>query len=233
MNMQNSHLGSNYFSTNNQLQNDTSNISGYVLPQEPTQYIDGLMTLFMNNQSTRQLAKKITQYSGAGVLGALAHKAQEHWQKNHALNDIAPVIGHDVTQFSPLPQYFAHQESHGDVILVTALMKVMVAASKTDESMDISDQDQILKAAEQLGFSADATGFIYELMTRDIPLEDIANPITLEMHKSKVYLAAYFSVSGDSQLGGAFLEDLAAKLNLESGLSDYLERQAGLGIVAH
>ena len=110
-------------------------------------------------------------------------------------------------------------------------MKAMIAASKADGLIGGADQEQILRAAEQLGFDAGDKDFIVELITRYISVEEIAGPVRLEKHKSEVYLAAYFSVSGDYQSGRAFLEGLEAALKLESGLSIYLEKQADLGIV--
>jgi len=237
MNMQNSHSGHRY-DHRNYLHHELPNYvaketSGTALLEEPANglNVDGLMTLFMNNQSTRQLAKEIVQFNSTAVLGALAYKAHAHWLSNDAVSEIAPVTRYDVTQASPLPCFTRQQAVPKEALLVTVLMKAMIAASKVHEGIGKDEQEQLLKAAKQLGFNTTDRRFIDELMNRDITIQEIIHPVSLSKHKSEVYLAAYLAGNENSPPENEFLERLASAMNLPNGLAQYLERQADLGIV--
>lgn len=234
MDIQNSHAGSGYSDNNNQLRKSGLAIDTHLASRENTHHsaadVDRLMTLFMNNKATRQLAKTVVQYNSAAVMGALAYKANENWQNHEALQMITPITGHDITQSSPLPAFIDNRENYGESFMTPVLMTTMVAAAKADGLIDASEQAQLLKAARQLGFNVSENDFIDELMTRDITLAEITQPLVSDKHKSEVYLAAYFAISGESGRGHAFLKALANAMDLEADLTTYLERQADLGI---
>ena len=196
-------------------------------------HVDTLMTLFMNNTSTRQLAKKITQYNSAAVIGALAYKANINWSGTKKLDEVTAVTGHDVTQSSPLPHFISSRHNFDQALLLIALMKTMIAASKADGYLSFDEQSDLLGAAEKLGFDAAGRAILSELLESDISLAEIIQYVKSEKHKSEVYLAAYFAIKGDNPLGRQFLKDLSIALSLPIGLSTYLEKQADLGIQNH
>lgn len=234
MDMQNSHYGSDYFVSNYKLLAfDTSDKTSPFSPQASTDNINvnKLMTLFMNNRSTRTLSNKMAQYNAAAVLGALAYKAQACWQDSIALHNITPISNHDLTQASPLPRFIGEHDNYDEEFLVPILMKTMIAASKADGHFEVGEQTHLLKAAEQIGFNDNERNVIYTLMNGHISLQDIVRSVSLSKHKSQVYLSAYFSVAGNNLSGQKFLEDLASAMQFPYGLTAYLEKQADLGIV--
>lgn len=232
MEMHNSHSGSSHLNHLISQGQDysASNMTDTTLLNSAD--VDGLMTLFMNNHSTRKLAKTVIQYNGAAVLGALAYKAHENWQSNKPLHEVESITGHDVTQASLLPQFVDQPLNDYEAELLATLMKAMVAASSIAEAGDNEQQQQLLKAAQQLGFNATDTAFIHELINREITIQEIAQGITLDKHKSEVYLATYTAIVGNNQDEHDFLIGLASALDLPSGLTTYLEHQADLGITA-
>lgn len=192
--------------------------------------INGMMALFMSNQSVRELSKKIVQYNAAAVLGALAYKAHLAWKGEMPLGNTSPITSHNITQSSPLPRFVGGQLSHDDSFLTPVLMKTMIAASKANSHADLDEQADLLKAAEQLGFHDSEMQAINGLMNREISVQEIARSVSLDKHKAQVYLAAYFSITNDSLSGRKFLEDLAEQMGLHRDLPNYLERQAKAGI---
>ena len=233
MNTQNSHAGSGYLNNSNQLEKrglDATTHSADTHKVAHSADIDRLMTLFMNNKATRQLAKTVVQYNSAAVLGALAYKANEYYRRSVPLCDVAPITGHDITQSSPLPRFIDNRENYGEDFLTPVLMKAMIAAAKADGLVDADEQAQLPKAAGQLGFNESDSDFIAQLLTRHISPEEIAQSVVRNKHKSEVYLAAYFAISGQRNAGRVFLKYLANVMDLETGLSTYLERQADHGI---
>jgi len=235
MNMQNSHYGSNYSASNSQLLAfDTPDITSSFPPQASTENINvnKLMTLFMNNRSTRALSKKMAQYNAAALLGALAYKAQACWQDSIALHNVNPISGHDLTQASPLPHFIGKRDAYDEEFLVPILMKTMIAASKADGHLEADEQISLMKAAEQLSFTNKEGDILHTLMNSHISLQDIVRSVNLDKHKAQVYLAAYFAITGNNLSGQKFLEDLASAMQFSYGLTAYLEKQADLGIIS-
>lgn len=191
---------------------------------------DGLMTLFMNNPATRQLARNIVRFKANAVLGALAYKAHENWQSNKPLTNITPINAHDVMQASPIPAFTPDLANSNEGLLLVALMKATTAVSGIAED-SATRHDQLLNAAKQLGFDSLDIEQLSELMQREIPASEIASCVNLDKERAEVYLAAYTTSSGSS-LQQEFLVELASALGLPEGLSTYLERQADLGIAS-
>lgn len=236
MDMQNSNSGANHpkinnlFGALNSLDFSDTKVPDLTDLSNNSVEVDTLMTLFMNNSSTRQLAKKIVQYNSSGVLGALAYKASISWSNAKKLDEVAAVTGHDVTQSSPLPHFISNRPNFNQALLLISIMKTMIAASKADGYMDHDEQMSLLKAAEKLGFGIAERDILSELLERNISISEITRYIRSEKHKSEVYLAAYFAIRGDNSSGREFLKDLSIALSLPIGLTTYLERQADLGI---
>lgn len=233
MNYQNSPAGSGYSGNNNQLEKSAPDYAAHLAPSQTSTHgaeIDRVMTLFINNKATRKLAKAVVRYNSAAVLGALAYRANENWRSHTSLHDVEPITGHDITQSSPLPQFIDYREDYGEGFLAPILMKAMIAAAKADGLVNADEQHQLLKAAWHLGFNPDEIDFISALMKRDISLEEMAQSVARNKHKSEVYLAAYFAISGENDAGRDFLTALANAMGLDDGLWNYLERQAELGI---
>lgn len=230
MNTQKSLSGSRLFEASRSLNAD--NVNSTLLSAIPKGGgdINGLMTLFMSNQSIRELSKKIVQYNAAAVLGAIAYKAHAAWQSEMPLAETTPITNHDITQSSSLPKFAGCQSGYDEDFLAAVLMKTMIAALKSGLRVDLDEQRNILNAAEQLGFDSLEVQVIDVLMSRDITVAEIAGSVSLDKHKAQVYLAAYFSIRDNSLSGRKFLEDLAKEMDLPSGLSTYLEWQASIGI---
>lgn len=232
MEMYNSHSGNIHWDHDkqfNQLQDNSAST-----PLDKSTFngadADGLMTLFMNNPATRQLARSIIQYKATAVLGALSYKAHENWHSGKSLTDIVPINGYDIVQASPLPRFTPEHVVTDESLLLISLMKVMVAASNS-AGASTSRHKQLLISAKQLGFNNAEVALLNELMRREISVEEIAGGVNLDKEKSELYIAAY-TASNDNPLQRDFLIKLASAMALPQGLTTYLERQADLGIAA-
>lgn len=193
--------------------------------------IDGLLTLFMNNKNTRQLAKKMAQYNSAAVLGALSYKAQENWSIDLPLHKVEAITEHDVTMASPLPDFIDQATNTDTDPLIVLLIKAMVAAAKPYYVANADEREQLIKSAHLLGFNMNEINLINDLLNQEITVLEIAASVSLDKHKSAAYLAAYFAVRDNNLIERGFLSDLASAMQLPIGLTTYLEQQANLGII--
>ena len=95
-----------------------------------------IITLLMNNKSSRKFAGTAAKYGGAAVLGGLAFKAYKTWQLNNydqqsatdrfnkaGTDDNKPYASHDVA-----PDY------------ELKLIKAMIASAKADGHIDSDEQ---------------------------------------------------------------------------------------------
>lgn len=230
MEMHNSHSENSHLSNDlvYQTKNSTSPKGSDNITFDSTD-IDNLMTLFMNNPATRQLAKKVVQYNGVAVLGALAYKAQENWHSNKPLSDVAAINNHDVYQASPIPDFTHTHGKTEESLLAESLMKAMIATAST--SAEFADHcEESITAAQHLGFDDEKIAFMNDVINSHVTPEDIARCVNLDKQKSEVYIAAYLASSGDNEAEGRFLTKLASAMDLPQGLTTYLEHQADLGI---
>lgn len=192
----------------------------------------GIIALLMGSKSTRKIAKKVAAFGGTAVLGGLAYKAYGNWQQNKSLNQTQAVSSHDIEQAGTLiPQQLntsVAQNDHNSLNLV--IVKAMIAASKADDHFDSQEQKRMFEAIEQIGLSDEDKATVFDLMGRDISINEIVQSVTLDEHKAEVYLAAYLAIEVDDQRERTFLNNLAIGLNLPKGLPAYLEQQADQGV---
>lgn len=192
----------------------------------------GLIALLLGSKSTRKMATKVAKIGGTAVMGGLAFKAYGNWQKNRALGQTRPVTDHDIELAS---QAIPTLKDTSNVVvrdqLSMVLIKTMIAASKADGNMDSVEHKRLFDAIEKLELSPSEKGSVFDLISRDIPIEEIASAVHLDEHKAEVYLSAYLAIEVDDQSERAFLNNLARGLDLPKGFPAYLEQQADLGIV--
>ncbi len=193
----------------------------------------GIMALLVGSKSARKMGKKVAKYGGAAVLGGLAYRAYGNWSKNKALGKTAPITETDITEARVIASknpVIPNSEGNKGISLEFVLINTMIAASKADGNIDTFEQKQLFKAIDQLGISDEEKSFVFDAMSRDITVQEIADSVTLDEHKADVYLAAYMAIEVDHQLERTFLNNLAIALDLPKGFAAYLEQQADQGI---
>ena len=116
--------------------------------------------------------------------------------------------------------------------LEMVLIKAMIAASKADGQIDASEHKRLFETIEKLNLTAEDKAAVFDVMGRDISVQEIADSVRLDEHKAEVYISAYLAIEVDEQQERAFLNSLAIALNLPKGFPAYLEQQADQGIAA-
>lgn len=194
----------------------------------------GIMALLMGSKSTRKMAKKVVKYGGTAIVGGLAYKAYDNWQKNKALGQTNAISDHDIELASNLNSQaqLVNQSAGRDQGLELVLINTMIAASKADGNIDAFEQKRLFSTIEKLNFTPQDKAAVFDAMSREITIQEIANSVTLEEHRAEVYLSAYMAIEVDNQLERTFLNNLALALKLPKGLPAYLEQQADRGVVA-
>jgi len=187
----------------------------------------GIVALLMGNKSARKFAGKAAQYGGAALLGGLAFKAYQNWKSNGS--DTAQP-GAATTSTARDDQSF-HQQALANSAAQQApfemtLIKAMIAAAKSDGHIDSQEQGRIFDAVERMNLSFEDKGLIFDYLRQDIPVQELAaNAHSIET-KSEIYLASCLVMQLDHPGERAFLDQLAAALQLPSDLAGHLETEA-------
>jgi uncharacterized membrane protein YebE (DUF533 family) len=107
-----------------------------------------------------------------------------------------------------------------------SLVRAMVAAAKADGHVDATEQRAIFDAVERAGLDAEAKAFVFDLLRRDIPFEEIAAGAATPEQAAELYLAARLSIDPDEPAERAWLSALAHRLALPEGLVAQIEAEA-------
>jgi uncharacterized membrane protein YebE (DUF533 family) len=103
------------------------------------------------------------------------------------------------------------------------LVRAMVGAAKADGHIDATEQRRLFAEVERLGLDADAKAYIFDLLTHDVDLYDLARRAGTPEQRAEVYLAARLAIDADQPAERAYMDALAARLQLPAELRATLD----------
>ena len=148
-------------------------------------------------------------YGGAAVLGALALKAYENYQRQQA-------GGHAATTATGLLPHAQPAADGSPFELV--LVRAMVAAAKADGHIDATEQQRLFAQVERLNLDADAKAYVLDLLRSDVDVASLAAAVRTPEQGAELYLAARLAIDTDQPAERAFLDALATRLGLPAEL---------------
>ncbi len=186
----------------------------------------GLLALLMGNKSARKFASKAAGYGGAAVLGGLAFNAYRNWkdQQQTAVSQAGTATAADSGR-----ELIDPPELQKPITELT-LIKAMIAAAKADGHLDQQEQMRIHDAVEKMSLSAETRGAIFDLLQREISIEELLDASASMEQKSEVYLASCLVIDIDHPQEREHLSRLANAFELPPGLPEQLENQARLAL---
>jgi uncharacterized membrane protein YebE (DUF533 family) len=174
----------------------------------------GLLGMLLGGNSRR--GGGLLGYGGAAALGALALQAYQNYQRQQGGG--AARFGDVGTQALP----HASPAADGSPFELT-LVRAMVGAAKADGHIDASEQKRLFAEVERLGLDADAKAYIFDLLTQDVDLYDLARAATTPEQGAEIYLAARLAIDADEPAERAYLDALATRLGLPKELRAQLD----------
>ena len=183
----------------------------------------GIMALLMSNKSARKFAGKAATVGGAAVLGGLAYKAYQQWQKTSSEGALSqPSAGHAASHQPGRIEPPQHQQPASDLTII----KTMISAAKADGHIDELEQEQIFQAVDEMALSDELKAKVFDYLRQPVTVEELALEVTTLEQKSEVYLAACMVTSIDHPAERAYLRALGYALQLPQGLAQQLVAQA-------
>jgi len=173
----------------------------------------GLLGLLLGGK--RRHGGGILGYGGAAALGALALQAYQNYQRQQ---------GGDAPRLDDMSAAAPHaRPAANDSPFELALVRAMVGAAKADGHIDAKEQRRLFAEVERLGLDADAKAYIFDLLTHDVDLYDLAAAATTPEQGAELYLAARLAIDADEPAERAYLDALATRLRLPPELRATLD----------
>lgn len=195
----------------------------------------GLLTVLLGSKNVRKLGGAALGYGGAAVLGGLAYKAWQEYQRRSGAPASAPPSG-EPPRMLPAPAEKAFDLSSNTAAdgsdFRLAILRAMIAAAKADGHVDAAEQERIFARVEEAGMSAEEKGFVFDELRKPLDLDAIAALAANEAQASEVWLASRLAVDPDDIREKAYLDALGARLKLPADLIRQLEEQIRSAVTA-
>jgi uncharacterized membrane protein YebE (DUF533 family) len=207
----------------------------------------GLLGLFLGG-GRRNRGGGLLGYGGAAALGAIALQAYQNYQRQQGGSAPWPddagmnARGSATQARAGMPEVeqrreqlpgavadanaLASPQTHAaanDAPFELALVRAMVGAAKADGHIDAKEQRRLFAEVERLGLDADAKAYIFDLLTHDVDLYDLARAASTPEQAAEIYLAARLAIDADEPAERAYLDALATRLRLPAELRATLD----------
>jgi uncharacterized membrane protein YebE (DUF533 family) len=175
----------------------------------------------------RKVAGGALGYGGAAVLGALALRAYQNYQQGKAIQRV-PMSTEDLAQLpgSQLPHALPAADGSPFELL---LMRAMIGAAKADGQIDSQEQQHLFDQVERLGLDAESKAAVFDLLARPLDMSNLDASVGTEAQRAEIYMAARLATDGSHPDERAYLDGLAARLQLAAPLRAHLDSQVAAG----
>jgi len=164
---------------------------------------------------------------GLGLIAALAYKAYQANQAKQAGQSTPAATGASTDAIAPAPQ--------GSVFLPTGaeaedrarlLVTAMIAAAKADGTIDAAEQNQIFERMGTLDLDAEDKAYLMDQLRAPLDIDGLARAARTPEVAAEVYAASLVAIDPDHPAEKAYLQMLAARLNLDPSLVTELHAAA-------
>ena len=167
--------------------------------------------------ATTQGRSSGTNYAALASLGMMAFQAYQAWQRNQA--SAPQQAPQTVDQLLAGPQIEAH--SH-------AVLRALIAAAKADGRIDDNEKQMISTEIGRHTNDPDLQQWLDAEVAKPLDAQEVAQSATDPAIAAEMYLASVMLVDHQQDAERAYLDELAAALNLDPQLQVHLEQQAGV-----
>jgi uncharacterized membrane protein YebE (DUF533 family) len=178
----------------------------------------GLAALLMGSRSGRKMAGTALQLGGMAVVGALAYKAYQDWQRGKAVTQsTVPALLPPPADTPFLPSREFEQQS-----LSRHLLRAMISAAKSDGHIDAKEQTAIFAEMDKMNLAADDKAFVVDELRKPLDVDAVASGVRTPEEAASIYTASLLAIDIDNPSERAYLGLLAARLKLDDALVKHL-----------
>lgn len=172
----------------------------------------GVMALLLGTKGGRRVTGSALKLGSLAAVGGIAWQAYKNWsaQNNTPSADDEPVavnqLGHDAANARSM-----------------TLLKAMIAAAKADGHVDEMEMADIQEQITALGLTGDIAGFVQEEIASPTNLDELAALSDGPETGAEIYLISSMVINKENEVERAYLDALAAALELPDSLLVELE----------
>lgn len=200
----------------------------------------GFAASMLMGKSGRKMVGKAAKYGAVAALGGLAYHAWQNHQKNKdggaaptpgsaqpASAGSVPAVDAEYeaapanSAFLPAPTDEAAVDSLGKV-----LVRAMIAAAKADGKIDADEKAAIFERLGQMDLSAEDKAFVFDELSAPLDINAVVAGADTPEHAAEIYAASLVAIEADTTAEQAYLQMLAARLELEPGLVAEIHKAA-------
>ncbi len=178
--------------------------------------VGGLAGLLLGSKSARKIAGPIAQLGGVAAVGTLAYQAWQAWQAKQ--NNQPPAVSNTAEGTKFLPQ---NAVMRNDLSLM--VLSAMIAASKSDGHIDATEQEKIFARIDENDLSSEEKAFLMDQFRRPLNIAELAASAKTPEYAAEVYTASVLAIQSDTASEIAYLNNLAAALQLDPGLRSNID----------
>lgn len=173
----------------------------------------GLMALLLGTGAGRRVTGSAIKLGSLAAVGGIAWQAYQNWsaQSNTESKEAEPVA------VNALEHDAANERS-------MTLLKAMIAAAKADGHIDEMEMADINQQVAALGLTGDIAGFIQAEITSPTNLDELAALSDSPETGAEIYLISSMVINKENEMERAYLDALAAALELPDSLLVELEK---------
>lgn len=180
----------------------------------------GVMALLLGSKSARKFAGKAATYGGAAVLAGLAYSGYKRWKANQ------PNDKHAEVATLPLSEQRFNSPQTLSAKFQVRLIKAMISAAHADGYVTQDEQRKIFTTLDQMNLPSELKAPIYDALREPETPEQLALGIDSMEQKIELYLASCLAIDVINAAEQAYLDRLAAALQLPADLALQLQADA-------
>jgi len=180
----------------------------------------GALGMMVGSKRGRKIGGKALKYGALAGVGVLAWKAYQNYQAKSPVATGGQVMN-TKGEGKPLEQLQGHdQEQRGLEIL-----QAMIMAARADGHVDGSERAMLTQEIENLGPDDELHAWIQQQFDAPLDANVLARNADSPQASREIYLVSVAMIDEQNPMERAWLDQLAAALQLEPSLVAELERQ--------
>jgi len=187
--------------------------------------LGGLAGLLLGSKQGRKLGGSAIQMGGIAILGGLAFKAWQNWQAQKAGQTVASSEGNQGHMKSALETRFLPKQVAERNELSLTLLSAMISAAKSDGHIDATEQERIFARIDEGNLSGEEKGFLMDQIRKPLDIDEIAAKASTPELAAEIYAASLLAIDPNDPKETAYLNTLANRLKLDSGLRSSIETE--------
>ena len=182
----------------------------------------GLAAILLGTKTGRSVTTSAATVGGLAVLGGLAYKAYQNYQKDGSITGSDGDAAVETEGGNPFAVSEADEQEAG-----LAMVMAMISAAKSDGHIDADEQKRIFDKLDELDLDMEAKAFVMDELRAPLDINRVVERATSPELAMQIYTASRIAVTADHPAERAYLESLALRLGLDMGFVREVEHAVG------